>query len=153
MADVRVEVEGADRLAAALRKVPQQSQRYLQQAGRESFEYLLARGELAAYPPADEANSPPPPYYRRGMGMQYKTRNDGRSENYGKQWYVKPDGYTTIIGNSASYARYLTDARLQARRMAARGWRKAIDVVRAGLPQIKAIYSEWISKLLRDLGL
>jgi hypothetical protein len=153
MADIRVDVQGADKLADALRQVPRRAQRYLQAAGKEAAAEILDTEGLRRYPPADAANQPPPPYYIRGRGMQYKARNDGRSERYGTRYYVKSEGYSTIIGNSASYAMYLTDAKLQARHMAARGWRKLAEVAQSKIGRIRTIYQGWVEKLLRDVGL
>lgn len=153
MATIRITVKNADRIADAMRKVPQALRKTFTSAGKEAAAEILTTPGIQQYPPADAANAPPPPYYIRGRGMQYKSRNDHRSERYGSRWTTKSEGYTTVIGNSASYAPYLTDSELQSRLMAARGWKKIADVAQGKIAKITGIYDRWVERMLRELGL
>lgn len=150
---IHVEVQGLDKLQAALRRFPQQSQRYLQAAGEEAGKDLLKVEGLQKYPPETAANMPPTPYYIRGRGTEYGYGNKGNSERLGTQWYTKPAlPYGTEIGNRASYAPYVHGDE-QARAMARIGWRKLFDVAMERLPQITKVYQKWVDKLLHDIGL
>ncbi len=153
MADFKVEIEGAKELAQALRRYPLNSAKYLQAAGNEAGHEIIETQGLAQYPPATAANAPPVPYYIRGRGTEMAYGNLGNSERYGTQFTIKADGYATIIGNSASYAPFLTDANRQAAAMAKIGWRKMIDVANEKREQITAIYKGWVNKLLTAIGL
>lgn len=150
---IHVEVDGADELAEALRKFPDQVERYLQMAGREAAAEVLAVRGLQTYPPLTAANEPPTPYYVRGRGTETATGNLYNSEAYGTQWYVRPDGPDTVVGNRASYAPYLADMDLQAAHMAKIGWRKLAEVATDKEEVIQRIYQGWVDKLLDDLGL
>ncbi len=152
-----IEVKGIDKIVKSLKDLSSHEflKRILSQAGDDAAKDILRTEGLQKYPPATAANAPPEPYYIRGRGMQYKTYNDMRSERYGTKFYVTNtiDGYGTIIGNSASYAKYLADEKLQAAHMSRIGWRKLIDVAREKLPEIRRIYDKWIQYAINKLGL
>lgn len=151
---IQIEVKGLDKVIAALDKFPRKVASYMQQAGKESSDrVILPTQGLKRYPPATAANQPPTPYYIRGRGTQYKYGNKGESERYGTQWHTeKRDYMDTLIGNRASYAKYLGGDE-QAHFMAPKGWRKLFDVAKEKLPQIKKVYDAWVGKLIKDLGL
>lgn len=153
MSNFDIEVKGIDKLLANLESLEGDIIRYLGEAGREAGKHIISQKGLRNYPAATEANQPPTPYYKRGVGMQYNNSNNGKSERYGTKFYVKQQGYETHIGNSASYARYLTDEKKQARRMATIGWRKMIDVAMDQSVKIKQIFQGWIDKLIKDNNL
>jgi hypothetical protein len=152
MASLSVTVTGLDLVQEAFARWPQQVTGYLASAGKEGAEEILTTTGLRSYPGAGPGNAPPTPYYVRGQGTQYASRNDGRSERYGTQFYVESQAYTTTVGNRASYARWLAGEE-QARHMAAIGWRKLLEVAEEKLPKLEAIYQGWIDKMLKDLGL
>lgn len=153
MADrMRIEIEGADRIAEALRKFRGETRKAFVDAGKEAGEEIIGTRGLKSYPPASEANAPPTPYYIRGRGMQYAKSNSGKSERYGTQYYVKSSGLDTIVGNRASYA-VSVGGEYQHAYHAARGWRKLTDVANDKQGRINEIYNSWISKLLSDIGL
>jgi hypothetical protein len=156
MADefIRIEVQNLDKLQRAIEKFPRAAGKYMQGAGKEAASRVILPTEgLKKYPPATAANAPPVPYYIRGRGMQYANRNDGRSERFGTQWYVKAaDKFSTEIGNRASYSQHLSGDN-QAGHMAPKGWRKLTEVVGEKMTAITAVYNAWIDKLLKDVGL
>jgi hypothetical protein len=149
---IKIEVTGIVELQEALQQFPRQVQRYLKAAGSESAKLILKTEGVQKYPPADSANAPPTPYYKRGVGMQYKYGNNMKSEKYGTRWTVESGAYKTTIGNSASYAGYLAGDKYsphqQAKVMGARGWRILREVVDEKMPQIVKIFNQYIDKLL-----
>jgi hypothetical protein len=151
---IRIEVKGLKELQAAIAKFPQQSAKYLGQAGEEAAKRVLFTTEgLKKYPPAGAANAPPTPYYIRGRGTQYKSGNTGKSEKLGTQWYAKRQGYTTLVGNRASYAKWVHGDEDQASFMAPKGWRKLLEVAKEKMDDILKVYDAWVDKLLKDVGL
>ena len=148
-----IRVAGIEELRRALKDTPGALEQAMQPAGDEIGRTILGTEGLRRYPPTTSANQPPVPYYQRGQGTQYAGGNSGKSERYGTQFYVESKGYTTTIGNRASYAPYLADDELQARSMAAKGWRKLIDVARDKIDEIKRIYDAWVAYALKKAGL
>ncbi len=147
MSDVEIQIKGLDKVINNLASLRGEIKSTLRGAGEESAKHILHQRGLQNYPPATAANRPPPPYYIRGVGMQYKSKNNGKSENYGTKFYVKSGNYTTRIGNNASYAEYLAGER-QSRKMAAIGWRKLLDVANEQITVITAIFLGWIDRLI-----
>lgn len=153
MSEITIEVKGLDKLIGSLDKFPQKIKKNMQAAAMEAASELLEAQGLKKYPPETAANKPPTPYYIRGRGTQYKSYNKGNSEKYGTKFYIKREGYGAIIGNSASYAKYLTDEKEQATHMARIGWRKLIDVAREKLPKLKTIFEKFVDKTIKALNL
>lgn len=154
MTEIKVTVQGADKLKANLDKFPRQISKYLQAAGKEaaSLEIFPTEG-LKKYPPLSAANQPPTPYYIRGQGTQTASGNKQESERAGTQWYVKPaEKFGTEIGNRASYGRWLYGEG-QAQAMGRIGWRKLVEVVDEKMTRITERYQAWVNKLIKDLGL
>jgi hypothetical protein len=152
-------IKGAEKIVAALDKFPEEIKKNFSQAADEAGKEIINTRGIGAYPPLSDANRPPAPYYVRGTGMQYKSKNDGRSERYGTRFYVKRRDYGAVIGNSASYATYLTGDKAtgspheQAQHMAKLGWRKLVDVAKEKIDVITGIYNRWAEYTIRKLGL
>jgi hypothetical protein len=122
-------------------------------AGRQVFdEVLMPTVGLQNYPPATAANFPPTPYYVRGEGRQYASYNDKSSQRLDTQFYVEQEGYTTTVGNRATYAQYVVGEE-QARHMKAIGWRKLYEVAVEKIDQITEVYQKWVDRLIKTLGL
>ncbi|MEM5774738.1 MAG: hypothetical protein AAGU05_07010 [Anaerolineaceae bacterium] len=153
MTDFKFEIKGIDKLIANLKNMRREIILYMGAAGREAAEEILSQKGLRDYPASTPANQPPTPYYKRGQGMQYASKNDGRSERYGTKFYAKTNSYVTRIGNSASYAKYLTDENQQAAHMAKIGWKKLIGVAVENKQKIKDIFQAWVDKLIKDYNL
>ena len=153
MSALDIEIKGADKIAKALNEFEEPIRRNFQQAGDEGAKEILNTTGLMKYPPETEANRAPEPYYIRGRGMQYKSTNNMRSEKYGTKFYVRQKGYGVIIGNSASYAKWLADEHKQAEHMAALGWRKLIEVAREKLDSVRVIFDKWAQYTIDKLGL
>lgn len=154
MADIiYIEVKGADRIAKGLKEFGDEIRNIMKYAGNDVANVVLDTEGLRKYPSLTDANRPPVPYYIRGKGTQYKRRNSGKSENYGKRWHVQSSYGNVKIGNSASYAPYLADEDLQAKHMASIGWRKLIDVVKEKKVEIVKVLQNWNDYIIRKLGL
>ena len=157
MTELKIQVEGLEKVMAALTKFPRQIGIYLGRAGGEAAHRVIfpTRG-LQKYPPSTAANQPPTPYYIRGRGTMTSHGLRATSERLGTQWYTKRTGYglehTTEIGNRASYAKWVHSEQ-QAQAMGRIGWRKIGDVAKEKLGNIKRVYDAWVAKLIRDLGL
>src|SRR3990167_9007556 len=150
---IKIQIIGLDRVMAALNRFPREIAKYLGQAGEEAAKRVILKTRgLQLYPPTTAANRPPTPYYIRGRGMQYKSKNTGTSERYGSQFYVENKSYMTEIGNRASYAVYVGGEK-QPEHMAGKGWRKLLEVAWEKMPQITKVYQARIDKLIKDLKL
>jgi hypothetical protein len=147
-----IKIEGADKIVAGLTKFPEEITTNFKRAGEEAATEIIMTEGLKVYPPKTAANAPPTPYYIRGTGTQYKSRNAGNSEDYKNQFYAKPINGGTMIGNRASYAKYLAGEE-QARAMAKIGWRKLYDVAKEKLTQITTIFNKWAQYTIDKLGL
>jgi hypothetical protein len=150
---ISIKVENLDKLLEAIQKFPRQAARYLAAAGKEASSHVILPTEgLKKYPPKTAANAPPTPYYIRGRGTQYKSKNTDSSESLGTQFYTESHEYYTTIGNQASYAKYVVGEQ-QAHFMAPKGWRKLKEVAEEKITDITKVYQACVDKLLRDIGL
>lgn len=177
MTEVRIEIEGLDRLMIALQKFPREVSRYLIAAGREASERVILDTQgLKTYPPSTAANRPGRmktvyfpstgrtaefrmSYYERNRGTWLPVRgggwrNLGNSQRLKDQFYTKriSSGYAVEIGNRSTYARYVVGEQ-QPSWMATIGWRRLIDVVRDKMPEIRDVYQRKIDLLLFKLRL
>ncbi len=149
---ISFEIKGADRVIEAMEKFPKRAWSFWRAAAREAGSLIIRQRGLKRYPPSGPGNTPPVPYYVRGVGTQYARFNLGNSERYGSRFEVKPEPYGARVINDASYAQYLGGQK-QASRMATVGWRKLLDVAHELKGNIFVIYTEWTDKLLQELGL
>lgn len=172
---IQVKVTGLDKLEKSFAFAKRNADKYMSAAGKEAIErHILPAEGIKQYPPSTAANEPGRvryvtfkdgrtatfrrPYYIRGRGSMIPVRGGGwkqlyNSERYGTRWYVKRVPYGAKVGNSASYAPYLTGAKSQAKAMAKIGWRKLVDVANANIGKINAVFQAWIDKLHRDAKL
>lgn len=155
MADfVSIEVTGLDVLQRNLNAFQKEIVSGMSGARLEIFRTIVEEEGLRTYPHETAANKEPYPFYIRGRGTQVSpSRNLGNSEKYGTQFYSGRQGTDIIIGNRASYAKYLAGKDTQARHMAKIGWKKLYDVATDKLPQIAKIYQGWIDRTIRKYGL
>lgn len=153
MPELAIELEGLDKLVSKLHKFPVKIARNLGAAGEESAKDVILPTEgLQNYPPTTAANEPPVPYYIRGRGTQYATRNLMNSERVGTKWTIVRRGFNTIIGNPVSYSRYLHGDE-QAKAMKSIGWKKLFDTAKEKLKDIQKVYQAWVKKTIKDLKL
>lgn len=172
---VQVKVTGLDELERKFKFAKQNANKYMSAAGKEATErFVLGEEGIKKYPPETAANQPGrvrsvrfsdgrtatfrAPYYVRGKGSVIPVRG-GRwkqlhnSQRYGTKWYIKRVPYGVKVGNSASYAPYLTGASMQSKAMAKIGWRKLVDVANQNMPKITAVFQAWVEKLHKDAKL
>lgn len=152
---IKIDVVGEEKIIKALQQYPKQVGNYLTAAGQEAARRIILPTQgLQKYPPGTAANRPPTPYYIRGRGMQYKSRNTESSEKLGTQFYAQPEksGFSTEIGNRASYADYVVGTG-QAGFMKPKGWKVLAAVAEEKRVQIVAVYQAWVDKLFSKLGL
>lgn len=158
-----IEIKGLDVLLKAFEKFPKEIARGMSQAGHEAANEVLDETVgLRDYPPETDANMPRTiagtnrvlPWYQRGYGTRY-IGGGGRktSENLGKQWYVKREGYKARIGNRASYAKYVHGDDTQAKAMAKIGWKKLFATFEKKKAKITKIYQEMVDRTIAKLGL
>lgn len=151
---ISIEIKGLDKLIKAFDKWPKEIRASMEKAGREAAEEVIQTEGLASYPPSTAANAPPYPYYERGKGTWTSPgHNLYNSEILGKKWTTKATGYNTIIGNTASYAKWLHDDKHQAKAMGRIGWRKLFEVAKEKVTKITRIYQKWVNQTIRRLGL
>jgi len=150
---ITIKVTGIEKLLDAFSRFPVEIMAHFSQAAHESSNKILGEEGLRNYPPSTAANAPPTPYYIRGRGTQYESYNKGQSENLGKQWYRKREGYSVKIGNRASYAKWVHGDETQAHFMADIGWRKLLEVAKEKILEIERIYQKWIDRAIRKLRL
>ena len=84
--------------------------------------------EAAKYPPENEGNRPPAPYWQRGVGMIWGNGTvNPPSQQLGDNWSVRgvrtPFGGVATVSNPVTYAPFVHDNTKQAGFHAARGWR------------------------------
>lgn len=150
---VKFEIKGLDTLLRKFKIFKQKYPPYVTTATEESANYILDNTVgLRLYPPETAANRPPTPYYIRGTGTQYKSRNDYKSEQLGSRWVLKETYMATEIKNTASYAPYVHGDR-QSARMAKIGWVKVSSAFPKARPKALRKIDEAIKKVLRLVGL
>ena len=90
-------------------------------------------------------------WYQRGYGQKWALKGGGAngrktSESLGQRWTVKSNAarLSAIIGNNASYSRYVHDAQQQARFHSARGWVTDEEAIEKELPAIERMLKQQI---------
>lgn len=147
------EIKGLDALLRKFKLLKPKLETYVTTATEESANYILDNTVgLRLYPPETAANRPPTPYYIRGVGTQYKSRNDYRSQQLGSRWVLKKSYMATEVSNTATYSPYVHGDR-QAARMAKIGWVKTSTAFSKAKPIILRRIDEAVKKVLRLVGL
>ena len=153
MADsITIQIIGLDKLKAKFAELSDDIRQTNSAAGEKAANEILNTTGLRSYPPETAANHPPTPYYVRNYGTQTAHGNLGNSEHYGQKWTVESDTFTTTIGNSASYNKYL-GGNPPAAHMVKIGWRSLVEVANEKIPEITRIYQGWINRLIKQAGL
>jgi hypothetical protein len=126
---VTMEIKGMEELIKKLEKLGKMSKVHagLRAAG------MYVKGKIAIYPPATAANQPGSgSWYQRGWGIRYAGGGGKQtSEQLGKKWTSKYDKakFEVIIGNNASYARFVQGPKgTQSKAMKKIGW-TSIDTI------------------------
>ena len=149
---IEINVEGIKKLTTALAKFPVVIPKNMAAAGGEALTMILDTVGLRAYPPETAANRPPTPYYQRGLGTVYKNSVARTSENYGKKWTTEVESFMAKAKNTASYAEFLGGEQ-QVHWAAGYGWKKLFSTAKELIPEILKIYTAWVEKTIKELGL
>lgn len=163
MADsIKVEIDGLKQLQAAFDKAPALAEKHMSAAAKEAGDMILDTEGLRKYPPGNQGRPQPPKTPKQRAYLMWAIRTGAielpykrgglKSERYGTQFYVEGERYGAVIGNRASYARWLTDDAQQSQYMAALGWRKLFDVATEKIDDIKAVYEGWIERLADEIA-
>lgn len=152
---ISIRVEGLDEVMRAGERVRDGLIEAMERAGEESAAEILETRGLFLYPPMNEGNYPPTPYWIRGRGMERggvrtPAFNDYTSEDMQSQFYHSARGYSTYIGNRASYAPFVVGLE-QAYFMEPKGWRILNEVATEKIPEITRIYQAWLDRLIREV--
>ena len=150
MSEIWLDIKMKD-LQEAIAKSPREIALAIKGAGEQVSKEIIKTVGLRTYPPLSDANLPPTPYYKRGLGTVYASGHDGSSEDYGKQWNTKVYGDRVVIGNSASYAQFVGGDK-QPFHMYSKGWRELANVARSKIMRIRGIYEQWIARALKRAG-
>jgi phage gpG-like protein len=92
---------------------------------------------IAECPPTSDANNPlGRTWYERGWGSRWRVKDGSihgahTSETLGRRWTTSSGPDWAKVGNNASYARYVQDAKYQTSFHARRGWRTVQGAIKA----------------------
>jgi hypothetical protein len=132
---VEIHVDGLEELLNRLQEI--QGGRYVKPALSAIGQSIRRRA--GEYPPTTIANSPQNPtgrWYERGYGARYASGGGNpTSEMMNRRWYVRPEQWAVLIGNTASYSPYV-HGQEQARFHGERGWKKVEEVAEEDLPEL-----------------
>lgn len=116
----------------------------------------IVENNAQAYPPESEANAPPPPYYRRGIGTQYASGNRGESERLSSRWQKRISATALelvgILENTVTYAPFVHGIQRQAGFHAGRGWRTVAQIGREVTDRVQRRFDEAARNLARFLN-
>jgi hypothetical protein len=157
------ELKGAKELQEAFALYPKLSAKHMRSAALEAGKFIYKQEGLKKYPRPGYI-----PQFPHGFKSEKQRRyvmmlvsqgkvpykqGGGSSEKYGEQWYAQSYGQVgAIVGNRASYAKWLTSNAYQSEYMAKRGWRKLSEVARDSMKDVKEIFDAWTDKLLKSCG-
>ena len=158
MPDATLRIEGLEEFQDALRRFPDEIHRAVKAEMPGAND--LVRNELATYPPASGANSPPGingySWYERGFGTRTVTgRAYATSEALGRSWTTTVEGgggtIRGIIGTNASYADYVQGPK-QASFHKPRGWLTVEQVLDTVKRDIETFFGRVIERVLARLA-
>ena len=153
---IEIYVEGLDEVMEGFDRMPRMVGRQLVIGMEVGIDTVLNTRGLRKYPPATEANRPPTPYYRRGVGMVRSRGIDLTSERLGTQFYAKADIHGReiigIAGQRASYGHYVVGDK-QPHHMADKGWKKMEDVFKLSGRELAQILERYVAYALFQVGL
>ena len=147
-----VKIEGVQELVSRYKKGERFSRQLLDVAMTQGVKHVSQ--DAAIYPPETEANRPPPPYYIRGVGTQYKTYNRGESRQLGERWKWKVENLKTQVKGTVwnavfTYGPYVHGIIRQIEIHKKREWRNVEKIATDNLQQVQR-YFDLAGKTLTD---
>ena len=146
------QIIGDKELQAKLRKLSDLS--FLRPAIKAAGVHI--HGKVSEYPPSTNANSPANRrWYERGWGSKWR-RSDGSiggrqsSEDLGPSWTSKVETNTrAVVGNDASYAKWVQGGDTQASAMKRIGWKTTDTVVKEESDEVLKEIQKAVDRELR----
>lgn len=154
---VEITIDGIDELLGLYMAGDSVAESLLEDGMERAINYGVRNAIMA--PEETEANQPPPPYYIRDVGTQYKNgTNRGESQHisHEESWDTQIEkidsGLVGTIQPTATYAPYLHGLQSQIPIHASRGWRK-VDAIASDINDtIQDMFAEQAAKLKAYLG-
>ena len=116
------------------KQIEAQAQAELEGMSRRAGSDFVTEAQI--YPPENEGNRSPHPYWQRGTGLVHSGgRVSPVSQNLGQNWTVSgfktPFGGTAKVNNPTTYLPWVHDEQLQAGFHKSRGWRTITAIAAA----------------------
>ena len=152
---IDIKIEGIKELSGRLDKVSDLIRKMAMLGGMHDATKYVATN-AAVYPPTTEANVPPPPYYIRGTGTQYKGYNRNESEQLNLRWdrivSEKGDDVQGVVENKTTYAPWVHGVVRQRWFHKTHNWRN-IERIKNDVEQgVVQIFRHGVEKVLRLAG-
>ena len=149
---VDVEIRGAAELIIKLNRAAGLLSTTLVSTMKDANE--IVSKEASIYPSTTEANSPPTPYYVRGMGTQTSDAvNRMESEQLDKHWQSTVEvGAGEVIGrttNPVTYAPWVHGKTKQVFFHGIRGWRWSGAILDAVSDRIVSLFGKAVASVVR----
>jgi hypothetical protein len=150
-----VVIEGAEELILVYQNADSFAEGLLMEGMTRSVNYGVRNAAMA--PEETEANQPPPPYYIRDVGTQYKDSNRlesqhmSREESWNKTIEQNDTGVVGTIEPIPTYAPYLHGTNRQIARHAANKWRKVDEIATDISEHIYDIFAKQTKRLVAYL--
>lgn len=150
-----VEISGIEELLLLYQAGDAVAEGLLLEGMERSVNYAVKNAVWA--PEETEANQPPPPYYIRDVGTQYKDHNRNESQHMSQEdsWdktiEMIDNGVIGTIEPIPTYAPYLHGIQSQTRIHASRGWRKVDAIANDINDHIQDIFVEQTKTLVAYL--
>src|SRR3990167_1236758 len=147
-----IEIKGVKELVSRYKKGERFSRQLLDVAMTQGVKHVSK--DATIYPPETKANRPPPPYYIRGVGTQYKTYNRGESRQLGERWKWKGENLKTQVKGTVwnavfTYGPYVHGIMRQIQIHKDRGWRNVEKIATDNLQHVQR-YFDLAGKTLTD---
>ena len=153
---IRIDIRGAKEMAGRLDRAEALIRKMAMLGGMHEATKYVAKN-AAEYPPTTEANAPPPPYYIRGTGTQYKTYNRKESEQLNLHWdrmvSERKNGVLGVVKNEVSYAPWVHSVKRQTWFHKYRTkWRNIEGIKRDVEQGVVKIFRDGVARVLSSFG-
>src|SRR3990167_2110207 len=155
-ATIEIEIKGLEELQARLNAGENAIMPELYRGMNKATQ--LVKRDAEKYPPLSEANAPPPPFYIRGVGTQYRNgRNRGESQHMNDNWYAQvqlagKDVSGIVVNALTTYAPWLHGLTRQLDLSRARGWRNVTVIAESNAKRVTDIFDDIARRIARIMG-